>query len=204
MAFKAELIGQTATFNQMKDGTQQDWDTVHTNAMVHAGSHVDRVVAHLQLLRDGNQGGFPVDRLEHSLQTATRAHRDGRDGEYVVCALLHDMGDTLGCLNHADIAAAILKPYVTEQNLWMVKNHAIFQGYYYFESFGLDANMRDRFAGHKYFDYTAEFCELYDQSAFDANYKSMALEEFRPMLETVFSNIRRSIYVSEAPPAAAE
>jgi predicted HD phosphohydrolase len=70
----------------------------------------------------------PADRLTHSLQTATLAYRAGEDEEYVVCALLHDLGDTLGTYNHADIAAAILKPFVSEQNHWIIEKHGIFQG----------------------------------------------------------------------------
>lgn len=198
MAFDPALIGKSATFTQMKDGTPPEWDIVHTNAIAHAGGHVERVVAHLQLLDDGGESGYAVDRLTHSLQTATRAHRDGRDVEYVVCALLHDIGDTLGCLNHADIAAAIVKPYVSEQNHFMVEHHAVFQGYYFFEHFGLDRDARERFRGHQWFDYTAEFCEQYDQAAFDPKYDSMTLADFRPMLEQVFSQVKRSIYVKSA------
>ncbi|MGH8311251.1 MAG: HD domain-containing protein, partial [Steroidobacteraceae bacterium] len=134
-------------------------------------------------------------RLEHSLQTATRAHRDGRDDEYVACALIHDIGDSLGSFNHADIATAILKPFVSEQNLWMVEQHAIFQGYYFFEHMGLDKNLRDRFRGHEWFDYTAEFCEKYDQCSFDPSYDSMRLEEFEPLLRRFFARPRRSIYL---------
>lgn len=195
MAFDRELIGKSAAFTQMKDGSPREWNMVHTNAIVHAGGHVDRVVAHLQQLTEGGTGGFAIDRLAHSLQTATRAHRDGRDAEYVVCALLHDIGDTLGCLNHPDIAAAILKPYVSDQNLWMVQQHGIFQGYYFFEHFGLDRDMRERFREHPWFDYTAEFCELYDQCAFDPKYDNMQLSDFRPMLDEVFGQVKRSIYV---------
>jgi predicted HD phosphohydrolase len=131
------------------------------------------------------------------LQTATRAHRDGRDEEYVVCALIHDIGDTLGPLNHSDIAAALLKPFVSEQNLFMVDKHAIFQGYYFFEYLGLDKNLRERFRGHEWFDYTAEFCEKYDQSSFDPDYDSMPLEEFTPMVERVFRSPKRSIYMGK-------
>ena len=116
---------------------------------------------------DGDYGGFPVDRLTHSLQTATLAQRDGRDEEYVVCALLHDIGDTLGSFNHPDIAAAILKPFVCEENLWMVEKHGIFQGYYFFHHLGMDRNMRDQFRGHPYFERTEEFCAKYDGPAFD-------------------------------------
>ena len=104
------------------------------------------MITHLRLL-DGDFGGFKVDRLTHSLQTATRAYRAGRDDEYVACALLHDIGDTLGSYNHADIAAAIVKPFVDETYHWMVEQHAIFQGYYFFHYLGLDRDMRDQFAG---------------------------------------------------------
>ena len=156
----------------------------------------DRVLTHLKLL-DGDYGGFPVDRLTHSLQTATRAHRDGRDEEYVVCALLHDIGDTLGSLNHPDVAAAILKPFVTEQNLWMVANHGMFQGYYFFEHLGLDKNMRDQFKDHPWYEYTAQFCHLYDQAAFDPDYESEPLEFFEPMVRRVFAKPVRSMYLRD-------
>lgn len=183
-----------ATFRRMTDGTQDDWSIISQSAIAHSRTLPDRVMAHLRLLQ-GDFGGFPVDRLEHSLQTATRAQRDGRDDEYVVCALLHDIGDTLGSFNHADIGAAILKPFVTPQNHWMLENHAIFQGYYYFHHLGLDRDMREKFRSHEWFDYTAEFCELYDQSAFETDYKSEPLEHFEPMLRTFMAYPRRSIYM---------
>ena len=136
---------------------------------------------HLRLL-DGDYGGFPIDRLQHSLQTATRAHRDGRDEEYVVMALLHDIGDTLGSFNHPDVAAAILKPFVSEQNHWIAGNHGAFQGYYYFHHLGMDRNMRERFRDNPHFDACAEFCEKYDQAAFDPDYPSEPLDFFEPMV----------------------
>ena len=116
-----------AQFKEMTESTAEEWQLIAGQAFAYAANLPKRVLDHLRLL-DGDFGGFPVDRLQHSLQTATRAHRDGRDEEYVVCALLHDIGDTLGTLNHPDIAAAILKPFVSEQNLWMVQNHGVFPG----------------------------------------------------------------------------
>ena len=110
-----------------------------------------------------------VDRLTHSIQTATRAHRDGRDEEYVVCALLHDIGDNLAPSNHADFAATLMQPFISEKNYWIVKHHGIFQGYYFFEYLGLDKNMRDKFKDHPYFNDCKEFCEKYDQNSFDLN-----------------------------------
>jgi predicted HD phosphohydrolase len=153
----------------------------------------DRLLANLRALAD-DHGGYPVDRLEHSLQTATRAFKDGRDEEYVVCALVHDVGDLLGPSNHAEIGAVILKPYVSEQNHWMLEKHGIFQGYYFFQHLGLDRDMREQFRGHPWFEYTAQFCHLYDQSSFDPTYASMPLEAFEPMLRRVLERPRRSIY----------
>ncbi len=185
-----------ATFNAMTEGTQDDWTIIATQAVAFNKGLADRVLEHLSLL-DGDFGGFPVDRLTHSLQTATRAHRDGRDEEYVVCALLHDIGDTLGSFNHPDVAAAILKPFVSEANHWMVANHGIFQGYYFFHYLGLDRDLREQYRDHPYFDYTAEFCEKYDQAAFDPNYEHEPLEFFRPMVERLMARPKRSMYVNE-------
>jgi predicted HD phosphohydrolase len=126
--------------------------------------------------------------------------KDGRDEEYVVCALLHDMGDILAPRNHADMAAALVKPFVSEQNHWMVEKHGIFQGYYFFHHIGLDRNMRDQFRGHPWFDYTAEFCAKYDGPAFDPNYKSAPLKEFEPLVRQVFSRVKNSIYVPKEGP----
>ncbi len=183
-----------ARFHKMEDGTQEDWMIIGASAMAWNRTLPDRVLSHLKLL-NGDFGGYAVDRLTHSLQTATRAVNDGRDEEYVVCALLHDIGDTLGSMNHADIAAAILRPFVSEQNLFLLEKHAIFQGYYFFDYLGLDGNMRDEFRGHPWFSYTEEFCAKYDQTSFDPAYESMPLEAFEPMLRSVMSRPRRSIYM---------
>jgi len=185
----------TTTFKKMSESTKEDWTEILGEAMAFNRGLADRVLNHLKLL-DGDFGGFPIDRLQHSLQTATRAHRDGRDEEYVVCALLHDIGDTLGSYNHPDVAAAILKPFVSEKNHWMVANHGAFQGYYFFEYLGLDKNMRDGFKDHPHYDYTAEFVDLYDQMAFDADYKSESLDFFEPMLRRVFTFPKNSMYLA--------
>ena len=183
-----------ASFSAMADSTRDDWFKIATAAVPFNKGLGTRVIDHLKLL-DGDFGGFKVDRLTHSLQTATRAHRDGRDEEYVVCALLHDIGDTLGSYNHPDIAAAILKPFVSEQNHWMVAQHGIFQGYFFFHHLGLDRDMRERFRGHEWFADTAEFCEKYDQNAFDPNYDTMPLDAFVPMVQRVMAAPKRSIYM---------
>ena len=178
----------------MLEGSKEDWDIIAEHSRHFNKGLARRVLDHLKLL-DGDYGGFPVDRLTHSLQTATRAHRDGRDEEYVVCALLHDIGDTLGSFNHPDVAAAILKPFVSEANHWMVANHGMFQGYYFFHHLGLDRNMRDQFRDNPHFEYCAQFCHLYDQSAFDPEYQSEPLEFFAPMVERLFAMPKNSMYL---------
>ncbi|WP_373186364.1 HD domain-containing protein [Halopseudomonas sp.] len=184
---------QRAGFKAMQEGTAEDWQLISSHFKAFSTGLPDRVMTHLQLL-DGDYGGFPIDRLEHSLQTATRAHRDGRDEEYVVCALLHDIGDTLGSFNHPDIAAAILKPFVSEENLWMVEKHGVFQGYYFFHHLGMDRHLRDQFKDHPLYQRTAEFCAKYDATAFDPDYESEPLSFFEPMLRRVFAKPRQSIY----------
>lgn len=182
-----------ASFRAMTEATPQDWAIIADHAKAFNKGLAGRVIAHLKLL-DGDYGGFPVDRLTHSLQSATLAHRDGEDEEYVVCALLHDIGDTLGSMNHPDIAAAILKPFVSEANHWMVAHHGFFQAYYYFHHLGMDRNLRDSFRGHPHFERTVRFCERHDQNAFDENYDTMPLDAFIPMIERVFSKPKNSIY----------
>jgi predicted HD phosphohydrolase len=154
-------------------------------------SLVPRLVEHLRMLDDrGENNAMPVSRLEHGLQTATRAMDDGRDDEYVVCALLHDIGDLLAPHNHAAIAADIVRPYVSERNHWMVQNHSVFQGYFFFQHLGLDPNARDAFRGHPWFDHTAEFCEKYDQPSFDPGFPTRPLEDFIPAMNRVFTKPR--------------
>jgi len=184
---------QQAKFHSMVEGTAEDWAAISRAGQAHRGEHVDRIVSHLNLLK-GDHGGFAVDRLEHSLQTATRAHQAGQDEEYVVCALLHDIGDILMPANHAELAATILSPYVSDRNLWMLEKHGIFQGYYFFHYLGLDRDMREEFRGHPDFEYTAQFCHLYDQNSFDPAFQSMPLEAFVPMMRRVMETPKRSIY----------
>jgi predicted HD phosphohydrolase len=191
-----------ATFTRMEDSTAEDWQRIGTEFMQFTQGLPDRIVTHLRLL-ENDYGGFPVDRYTHCLQTATRALKDGRDEEYVVCALLHDMGDTLGSFNHADIAAAILKPFVSEDNHWMVQHHGIFQGYYFFHHLGLNRDMRDGFKDHPAYERTAEFCALYDNPAFDPKGETLPLSTFEPMLRRVFAQPRQSIYVKPAAEEAA-
>lgn len=182
-----------ATFTNMHDSTAADWKIIGDDFKAYAAGLPDRVLAHLKLL-DGDFGGFPIDRLTHCLQTATRAHRDGKDEEYVICALLHDIGDTLGSYNHPDIAAAVLKPFVSAENFEMVEKHGLFQAYYFFHFLGMDRNLRDKFKGQPIYDRTLEFCEKYDAPAFDPAYESLPLSFFEPMLRRVMAKPVNTIY----------
>jgi predicted HD phosphohydrolase len=181
-----------AKFTRMQEGTAEDWRVIGSDFMQFTSKLPDRVMTHLRLL-DGDYGGFPIDRLKHSLQTATRAAKAGRDDEYVI-------GDTLGSFNHPDIAAAIVKPFVSEQNHWIVEKHGIFQGYYFFHHIGLDRDMREQFRDHPWFDAAAEFCAEYDAPAFDPKGETFALDEFEPMLRRVMAAPRQSIYKTVGKP----
>jgi predicted HD phosphohydrolase len=185
---------ERAKFHAMTEGTQEDWRIIASHSVAHSRDLPSRLLAHLQLLR-GDYGGFAVDRLEHCLQTATRAKRAGEDDEYVACALVHDVGDTLGPANHADVAAAIVKPYVSEKNHFVVEKHGIFQGYYFFQFLGLDKDMRETFRGHPHFEACARFCDVYDQPSFDPAFESMPLDAFAAIVGRVFSSIKNSIYL---------
>jgi len=181
-----DTLEDRAQFLEIAQGTQDDWTIIMRHADVLIQGLPDRVLAHLMLLK-GDSGGFRVDRLEHSLQTATRAYRDGRDERYVVMALLHDIGDTLATYNHTEIGAAMIRPFVSEDIHWIAQQHAIFQGYYFFHFIGRDRDQREQYRGHPSFAACAEFCELYDQKSFDPNYDSASIEFFRPMVQRVLS-----------------
>lgn len=182
-----------ATFTSFQESTREDWQVIGGAFKTFANDLPARVIKHLQLL-EGDCGGFPVDRLEHCLQTATRAWDAGEDEEYVVVALLHDIGDTLGTYDHGEIAAAILKPFVSEANHWLLRHHQIFQGYDYFHHLGGDRDMRDKYKDSPHYEYTRHFCEVYDGKAFDTAYESKPLSFFVPMVERVMARPRKTIF----------
>jgi predicted HD phosphohydrolase len=182
-----------ATFRSMDQSTAADWAIIMPEYLHLASGLAKRVLAHLLLL-DGDTGGFPVDRLHHSRLTATLALEAGEDEEYVACALLHDIGDTLGTWNHPDVAAVILRPFVSDDNHWMVDKHGIFQGYNFFHHIGMDRNMRDRLREHPGYDRAARFVESYDNRAFDPALPCLPLERFVPIVERVFAAPKKTVY----------
>jgi predicted HD phosphohydrolase len=182
-------VSNRAQFTAMADGTADDYAKIKIAATAFKRELPSRLMAYLHAL-DGASGGFRIDRLQHSLQTATRAFRDGRDDEYVACALLHDIGDPLAPHNHSELAACVLRPFVSEENHWMVAHHNVFQGYYFYQHFGRDPNMREQYRGHPAFEATATFCALYDQNSFDPKYDTIPLSAFEPILERVMAQPR--------------
>ena len=181
----------TVTFTSMEDGTREDYELLERLEAEFAAGTADRV---LNLLRGlaGSLAGYKVDRLEHSLQTATRAYRDDADEEIVVAALLHDIGDLLAPHNHSEVAACILRPYVSEKTHWIVSQHGLFQSYYFAHHTGGDRNGRDRYREHPWYQDAVDFCHRWDQVSFDPNYKSLPLEFFEPLVRRVFG--RKPVY----------
>lgn len=186
-------------FTQMKDGDKEDYDFLTAHETEYTKGTADRLLKALVDL-DESLSGYQITRLGHSVQSATRAWRDGADTDWVVSALLHDIGDIYAPHNHDEYAATILKPFVREQCRWVVEKHGEFQMLYYGKYVGSDPNKRDKHRGHTFFDDCAEFCERWDQASFDPDYDDLPLDFFRPMVEEVFSRTPYDPNVVNAPP----
>jgi predicted HD phosphohydrolase len=175
-----------ATFVRMADSTAEDWQIIMADHQNLTAGVADQVLGQLRGIETA-AGGFAVDRLFHSLQTAYRAEVDGKDDAYLICCLLHDVGDLLAPDNHPDIAAAIIKPYVSDEYHWMVQQHGVFQGRHFWHFLGGDRNARDEFRDHEYYDTCDEFVEKYDMPAFDPNYSTPSLEYYESLLRSFFA-----------------
>ena len=171
----------------MADGTEDDYRHLSRLYEEHTrGQLIDNLLGLLELLK-GPKLGYQIDRYDHSLQSATRALRNDESADWVVGALLHDVGDGFAPENHSAAAAAILAPYLSEEMHWVVKHHGVFQGYYYFHHLGGDRHARDRYAADPHNEACVRFCAHYDQNCFDPDYRNLTLEAFRPALDEVFS-----------------
>lgn len=177
---------ETVSFTRMMDGTKADYDLLQREEEKFAAGLADRILDHLKML-DGAAGGYRISRMEHSLQSATRAEADGADIDWVVTALLHDIGDMLAPFNHDSLAATILAPYVREECTWVLRHHGLFQLKYYGEHVGEDPNARDKFKNHPHYDACVQFCERWDQNCFDPAYQNKPLSHFEPAVREVFS-----------------
>jgi predicted HD phosphohydrolase len=187
----------------MADMTEEDTALLMEDSEQDARELPDRLMETLRGLEQF-QGPVRVSRLEHSLQSATRALRDGRDEEYVVAALLHDIGDHLAPYSHGEYVASILKPYVDARICWVIEKHPLFQAYYYAHHLGGDRNARDAFIDHPWYGDCVEFCELYDQNCFDPDYESLPPEHFEPMVRRVFAQPRHADWVAQLQTSVSE
>lgn len=186
MSSIATQSAATVSFTTMAEGTREDYELLARFEEEFAAGLADRVLAQLRALA-GSLAGYQVDRLEHSLQTATRAYRDDADEELVVAALLHDLDDLLAPHCHGELSALVLRPYVTERTWWIVRHHGLFQLYYYAHHSGGDCNARDKYRGHPWYQAAVDFCHRWDQCSFDPGYESLPLEFFEPMVRRVFA-----------------
>jgi len=182
---------EVAKFIQMKDGDREDYQFLRAHEIEFATKTADRLLIALKEL-DNSLSGYQVSRLQHSLQAATRAFYDGADIDWMVSALLHDIGDIYALYNHDEYAATIIRPFVREQCTWVVEVHADFQLFYYGHYIGADQNKRDIHRNHPYFADCVAFCERWDQSSFDPNYKTLPLAFFAPLLRQVFARAEYS------------
>ena len=178
---------ETVSFTQMKDGTAEDYAFLADHEHQYWTGTADRVLDELRRQGDDSLGGYKVSRLTHALQSATRALRDGADVDWIVGALLHDIGDGLAPQNHGPMAAEIVRPFVREEVTWVLETHGIFQMKYYAHHYGWNPDEREKFRGHPYFDACAGFCERWDQTAFDPDYPTEPLERFEGMVREVFA-----------------
>jgi len=176
---------QKVTFTEMSKGTKEEYEFLEGLEQQYIAELPDRLIAGLKRLE--LPGGHQISRLQHSLQSATRAHHAGESEEMVVAALLHDIGDDLAPCSHSELAAAVLRPYVSEKTYWIIKHHGLFQMYYYAHHLGGNRNARDIHKNHRWYDDAVHFCEHYDQNCFDPGYDTLPLEFFEPMLRNVCS-----------------
>ena len=174
------------SFTEMKRGTKKDYLFLDKHEKNFASKTADRILNFMSRLTK-TLDGYQVSRLEHSLQSATRAYNNGESDEMVVACLLHDIGDELAPMNHSEYAASILKPYVSEKTRWIIEKHGEFQMYYYAHHLGGNKNQREKYKNHKYYNDTVNFCENYDQNSFEPKYKSLPLEFFKPLVKKIFS-----------------
>jgi predicted HD phosphohydrolase len=177
---------RTVSFRQMKDGTEAEYLFLNRLEHEYIARLPDRLLDALRALNDG-LSGYRVTRLEHSLQTATRAEADGADEEMVAGALIHDLGDALAPENHSNYAAEIIRPYVRAEVTWVIEHHGVFQKLYYARFFGEDPELRAAYRDHPWYESCVRFCERWDQAAFDPDYPTRPLEHFEPLVRRIFS-----------------
>lgn len=160
-----------------------------------AERQADEALRMLKASENDPSFGYQINNFRHCLQSATMAHRAGKDEDYVAIALLHDIGFTVAPATHGQFAAALMEPYITPNDHWMLVHHAIFQNLHCHHHPTMDRDGRDKWLGHPAFEQTAEFVAKFDQNTMDPNYDSMPIEAFEPMVRRLFAKPPRPIIV---------
>lgn len=173
-------------FKSMENGTAEEYAFLNGLEDQFNADLPKRLIAALGSL-NSSLSGYQISRLEHSLQGATRAYVAGEDLEMVIAILFHDIGDELAPYSHSEMAAAILRPFISEKIYWIIKHHGVFQMYYYAHHSGGDRNARELFIDSPWYQDAIKFCHEYDQNCFDPDYESKPLEFFVPMINEFFS-----------------
>lgn len=178
---------ETVSFTQMKDGTKEDYELLEKAEKPYLAMTADRILSELRRQGEDTLFGYKITRMDHGLQAATRARREGADIDWIVGALLHDIGDGLAPQNHDRFSAEVIRPFVRDEVAWVVEHHGIFQMLYYARHYGWEENARDEFKDHLHFKACADFCERWDQSSFDPDYQTDTVESFEPLVREVFA-----------------
>lgn len=177
---------QTVEFTRMEDGSREEYEFLDRLEGGYTARLPGRIMEAMQKLAT-SLSGYRINRLEHCLQGATRAQRAGESDEMIVTVLLHDIGDELAPHSHSEMAAAILRPFVSEKLYWIVKHHGVFQMYYYAHHCGGDRNCREMYRDNPWYQDAIDFCHNYDQNCFDPDYDWEPLEFFEPILRRVMA-----------------
>eukprot|EP00929_Paragymnodinium_shiwhaense_P088442 TRINITY_DN48769_c0_g2_i3.p2 TRINITY_DN48769_c0_g2~~TRINITY_DN48769_c0_g2_i3.p2 ORF type:complete len:262 (+),score=50.97 TRINITY_DN48769_c0_g2_i3:77-862(+) len=183
--------GLVGNYRAIKDANAEEWGKLCKGfeAAATPQKMAQSAINQLRAL-EGCFIGNHVDMLEHNLQTATRALRDGCHEDTVIAALFHDLGEVMTPVNHGEVAGALLRPYISPENYWVLIHHEIFQAYYYQDIGGLkEKNTRERFKTHPYYQACVDFCEKYDQPSFDPDYDTLPLSYFEPMVHRLFKRM---------------
>lgn len=179
------LKEKTVSFTAMKHGTIEDFKIIATNDEATVKELPDRLIAHLQEMAKDDDA-YKINRLDHVLQCATRASRSNADDDWIVAALLHDLGDVLAPYTHGQVAGDIIRPFVRKEVAWVVSHHGTFQMFYNVSLSEELRNSRDQFKDHPYYQSAVDFCENWDQCSFDPEYDTMSLDDFVPVIRRVF------------------
>ena len=190
---KSKMGTGAMAFTSLITATAADWQHVIAEeaAIPHARHVHDLLMMLLTQQRDDECYGPPINGYQHCLQTTTRALQAGESEEVIVCSLFHDVGEKMAPFSHGAVIADILQPFISERNEWMLRHHPAFQQYHFLQHPSADRHAREAFRGSPHFDYTARYCELYDQNSFDPDFATLPLEHFEPIVAAFFSRFER-------------